>query len=116
MMTRFDERRLAELIEIFGPEDLALVVEAFMEETREALATLAEMVGPGPDPVREAQLHYLVGAAHNLGAVAFGDLCKRFQRCDKDFTVEDFAALNAMFRETREAFDDRLRAQLGSAA
>ena len=52
-MSQFDDARIAELREIFGKEDFALVVEAFLEEAGQAVATLADMTGSDPDPVRE---------------------------------------------------------------
>lgn len=115
-MTQFDDARLAELLEVFGPEDLGMVVEAFLEETGQAMTTLSDMVGSGPGPVREAQMHYLVGAARNLGAVAFGDLCKRYQLSQDVFSAEDYAALSAAFRETSDAFASRMQQQIDSAA
>lgn len=115
-MTQFDDARLAELQEIFGPEDFCLVVEAFLEEAGQAVATLAEMVGSGPDPVREAQMHYLVGSARNLGAAALGDLCRRYQQSQDKFTEDDYAAVTLAFRETSEAFGRKLQEQYGSAA
>ena len=115
-MTRFDDARLAELLEVFGPEDLAMVVDAFLEEAGQALAGLSDMIGAGPDQVREAQMHYLVGAARNLGAVEFGDLCKRHQLSQDVFTAEDYAQLCDVFRETSVAFAQHIDVQVNNAA
>lgn len=115
-MTEFDDARLAELLEIFGKEDFALVVEAFLEEAGRAVATLADMIGSGPDPVREAQMHYLVGSARNLGAASFGDLCRHYQLSRAAFTDDDYAVLTRAFRETSEAFGRKLQEQIDSAA
>ncbi len=74
-MSEFDDARLTDLLEVFGPDDLALVIEAFLEEAEQAVAGLADLVGDGPDTIREQQMQHLVGAARNLGAVEFGNLC-----------------------------------------
>ena len=66
-MIKFDDARLAELLEIFGTEDLAMVVEAFLDETEQALSGMTDLIGSGPSPEREKHMHYLVGAARNLG-------------------------------------------------
>ena len=115
-MTQFDDARLQELLEIFGQEDFAMVVEAFLDETGHAVAALSEMVGSRPDPVREAQMHYLVGAARNLGAVAFGDICKRHQLSKDIFSADDYAHLCQIFQETSAAFTAKIAESMNNAA
>ena len=114
-MVQIDEARLKELQEVFGPEDLAMVVEAFLEEVRQALATVADMVGSGPTALREAQLHYLVGSARNMGVVAFADLCKCYQLSQDVFTQQDYETLVKAFRQASASLDRRLR-ETNSAA
>lgn len=114
-MVEFDEERLAELLDVFGPEDLTLVVDAFFEEAEQALAGLSDLTGPNPDKIREGQLHYLIGAARNLGAVAFGDLCKTYQLSD-GFSDSDHARLRDVFRNTCNEFTTRVQRKITDAA
>ena len=114
-MVEFDDERLSELLDVFGAEDLKLVVDAFFEEAEQALAGLAELIGPEPDPIRQGQLHYLVGAARNLGAFAFGELCKTYQLSD-GFSADDLARLRKTFRNTCDDFTARMSEKITSAA
>ena len=115
-MQQLDDARLSELAEVFGPEDLSMVVEAFLEEAEQAVAGLAELISDAPDRVRDHQLHYLVGAARNLGASGLADLCKAHEGSGAGFGHADFDALVAAFRATREAFAARLSRTISSAA
>ena len=115
-MQQLDDARVAELTGVFGPEDLSLVVEAFLEEAEQAVAGLAMLISDGPDTVRDHQLHYLIGAARNLGANSFADLCKAHERSGAGFGQADFDALVTAFRSTREAFAARLANSVSSAA
>lgn len=114
-MVEFDDERLSELLDVFGVEDLKLIVDAFFEEAGQALAGLSDLIGPEPDPIREGQLHYLVGAARNLGAVAFGELCKEYQLSD-GFSASDHARLRETFRNTCDDFTARMLAKATDAA
>ncbi len=115
-MSQFDESRLMELIEVFGPDDLTMVIEAFLDEAGEAVSGLADLLSDGPDPVREAQLHYLVGAARNLGATEFGDLCAKYQRSLDGYNADNHADLRTSFQETCQAFNDRVAEAISRAA
>ena len=115
-MQQLDDARVAELTEVFGPEDLSMVVEAFLEEAEQAVAALAGLISDGPDSVRDHQLHYLIGAARNLGASGFADLCKAHERSAAGFEQADFDALVAAFRATRDAFAARMARIVSSAA
>ena len=114
-MVEFDEERLSELLDVFGAEYLKMVVDAFFEEAEQALAGLADLTGANPDSIREGQLHYLVGAARNLGAVAFGELCKTYQLSDA-FSASDHARLREVFRNTCDDFTARIQEKITDAA
>lgn len=74
-----DQARLRELEEDFGAEDLAEIVDAFLEEALEAVEAMQNM-----DPENDGEgiarhLHFLKGCARNVGAVALGDYCEALE-------------------------------------
>jgi len=103
-----DETRLAELEDDFGVEDLACVVEAFLEEAAEAVASLEAMVSDSPDQARTAQFHFLVGSARNLGATGLADLCGVHELADSGFDAEAFGAVKIAFAEARRGLEGRV--------
>lgn len=69
-----DWDQIKQLEEDVGAEDLADVVEIFIEEVDEAVDALRNGSAPtGADLA--AALHFLKGSAYNLGFKAFGDKC-----------------------------------------
>ena len=114
-MAHLDERRVADLLEIFGPEDLSLVVEAFLEEAGQAVAGLARLVSEQADQVRDQQLHYLVGSAANMGAAGFAALCENYKAIGR-FSSNDHARICAGLRDTCSAFDEIMRHKASNAA
>ena len=67
--------RVAELREEIGAEDFAEVVDLFLTEVE---AAIAQLFGPNGEAVAtEAQLHFLKGAALNLGFRALSDICRK---------------------------------------
>ena len=101
-----DEARLAELEAEFGVEDLACVIDAFLEEAAEAVAGLEAMVSDSPDPARTAQLHFLVGSAQNVGATGFADLCRVHELADGRFDAADLGAVALAFRGAKRCLED----------
>ncbi len=70
-----DWQRVAELREEIGAEDFAEVVDLFLTEVEGAIA---QLFGPeGEALVTEDQMHFLKGAALNLGFKALSDLCRK---------------------------------------
>ncbi|MBK6465801.1 MAG: Hpt domain-containing protein [Rhodobacter sp.] len=69
--------RLNELRAEIGDEDLADVVEMFLEEADEVVARIAAGL---PDAEMEAQLHFLKGSALNLGLSDLSALCQEGER------------------------------------
>lgn len=82
-----DWDRLNELRSEIGDDDFAEVVDLFLLEADEVIARIS--VGAGP-AMLEADLHFLKGAALNLGFRAFAALCQHGEkhaaagRCDID--------------------------------
>lgn len=69
-----DWNQIKQLEEDVGAEDLADVVEIFIEEVDEAVDALRNGSAPtGADLA--AAMHFLKGSAYNLGFKAFGDKC-----------------------------------------
>ena len=67
-----DWTRVNELKEEVGPEDFEEVVELFLEEVDETMATIES--GISADSAEE-QMHFLKGSAMNLGFANLGALC-----------------------------------------
>jgi HPt (histidine-containing phosphotransfer) domain-containing protein len=72
-----DWDRVKELRNEIGADDFAEVVEMFLEEADEAIARLPTNVTA---KALESDLHYLKGAALNLGFVALSGLCQEGER------------------------------------
>ena len=72
-----DWTRLNELRSEIGDEDLADVVEMFLEEADEVVAQVS---GGLADREMESQLHFLKGSALNLGLSDLAALCQDGER------------------------------------
>jgi len=73
-----DWERVSELIDEIGAEDFGEVVELFLDAVDNAIQLLANANGDAV--VIEEQMHFLKGAALNLG---FGDLAKLCMKGEK---------------------------------
>jgi len=74
-----DQSRLKELEEDFGAEELAEIVDAFIDEAKETLDELRSL-GTGSDPNAVARhLHFLKGCARNVGATELGNMCEALE-------------------------------------
>jgi len=65
---------LRHIIEDFGPEDTRELVAAFLSETRQRVAVIAEATAGGDTAVLEREAHTLKGNAGNLGLAALSNL------------------------------------------
>ncbi|GAB4268502.1 MAG: Hpt domain-containing protein [Pararhodobacter sp.] len=83
------------------------VVEVFMQEVEEALARLDASTDA---PAKAAEMHFLKGAALNLGFSTFAALCAEGeQRASAgDGGAVDAAAVRALYADSRAAFLDGL--------
>ncbi len=101
-----DQTRLRELEEDFGTDDLAEIVDAFLEEAIEAVDAMR-----GLDPATDADgiarhLHFLKGCARNVGATALGDRCEALESREADAVspevittlIADLDAIRMWFR------------------
>lgn len=78
--------RTMELCDAIGAEDFGEVVELFIEEVEAAIAALPDAAG-NPALIEE-QMHFLKGAALNLGFEALSDLCNAGEAAAKRGDIE----------------------------
>lgn len=90
--------RLNELEDLMGPDGLAEIVAAYLEEAAAAVTEIGDMQGPAMQRERMAKLHYLSGASHNVGATAFARLCSRLEKNGASFGPIDYQAFCAEFQ------------------
>lgn len=93
--------RVAELQQEIGADGFAEVVTMFLEEADEAIIRIA----PGGDArALEADLHFLKGAALNLGFAEFAGLCQDGERraAMGDGTA-DLVAVAQSYTQSRQA-------------
>lgn len=98
-----DWDRVRELRSEIGADDFGEVAAMFLDEADEAVARLA----PGLSAkAMEADLHFLKGAALNLGFVALSGLCQEGERraAAGDFSV-DLEAVRSVYRASRASFE-----------
>ncbi|MEM7059292.1 MAG: Hpt domain-containing protein [Pseudomonadota bacterium] len=102
-----DEHRLRDLESDFGADGLAMVVEAYLEESVEVVEALGQLLSDEPDQSRVEHFHFLSGAAHNLGARRFGDLCRHLEQKNGRFTANDYSAFRAEYQAVKDYFVTR---------
>lgn len=95
--------RVCELRSEIGPEDFDEVVSLFLEEADEVIARLSAQGGA---KALAADLHFLKGAALNLGFATLSGLCQDGERRagSGDLAV-DLAAVRAAYADCRAEFE-----------
>ncbi|MGV8949662.1 MAG: Hpt domain-containing protein [Cypionkella sp.] len=93
--------RVNDLRAEIGEDDFAEVVDLFMQEADEVIARITNTAGAA---VLEADLHFLKGAALNLGFREFADLCQDGERraASGDCSA-DLAAVKASYQRSKAA-------------
>ena len=96
-----DWARVKELRSEIGADDFDEVVALFLEEADEVIARVAPAHGA---KALEADLHFLKGAALNLGFAAFAALCQVGERraAGGDFEV-DICPVRSSYHESKIA-------------
>ncbi len=96
-----DWARVKELRDEIGAEDFAEVVALFLEEADEVIARISPVLGA---KALESDLHFLKGAALNLGFADFAALCQDGERVAAagDATV-DLAPVSACYQGSKSA-------------
>ena len=97
-------RRVRELESEIGTSDFTEVIEIFIEECDAATARLAQE----SDGELEAELHFLRGAAMNLGLDAMAAACQEGERAAKrgQGAAVDRAAIASLYDASRLALLD----------
>lgn len=101
-----DWDRIRELRDEIGPDDFAEVAAMFLDEADEAVTRLSPDAGA---KAMEADLHFLKGAALNLGFDALSALCQDGERCAAaGDTSVDLEAVRAAYHASRAAYKSGL--------
>ncbi len=99
-----DWDRVLELRSEIGPEDFDEVASLFLEETQEVIVQLTASNGA---KALAADLHFLKGAALNLGFVTLADLCQDGERRAGSGDVSvDLEAVKLAYASCRTAFEN----------
>ena len=98
-----DWDRVNQLKEEIGEDDFQEVVDMFLDEMNEEVETLTPSMTAQD---LESKLHFLKGAALNLGFSAFADLCKTGEDAARVGQTEgiDTAAVIACYKTSIDAF------------
>lgn len=109
-----DWARVHELVDEIGAEDFSEVVELFLLEVEGAISMLSEAAG-NPTVVEE-QLHFLKGAALNLGFEALAQLCLKGEKAAAAGRpdVVSVDEVQEMYHTSRTQFEQDLPNQLAA--
>lgn len=109
--------RVRELRDEIGAEDFAEVVLMFLQEADDVVARMRNSVVPGGViPGGGADLHFLRGAALNLGFRAIANLCHEGECRAKEGLPVDLGAIIDRFTTVRATFIAGLESGLDEAA
>ena len=101
-----DWERIKELRGEIGADDFTEVVEMFLEEADEVVKRLTPALSAKS---MEADLHFLKGAALNLGFVALSTLCQDGERrAAAGSTAVDLKAVTQVYFDSKAAFENGL--------
>ncbi|MCV6596154.1 MAG: Hpt domain-containing protein [Mangrovicoccus sp.] len=97
-----DWTRVEALREEVGPEEFGEVVELFLEEVDDMI----EQISVGRGGSAEEDMHFLKGAAMNLGFADFSSLCQKAESLARSGQAEeiDLALVFDTYESTREHF------------
>ncbi len=101
-----DQNRLQELIDDFGAEDLADLIDSFLEEAVETVAALEATVSQDYSQERSELFHFLKGCALNVGAMGLADVCERFENRHAGFSAEEYQSVKSDFDAVQRFFAD----------
>lgn len=104
-----DWTRVNDLRDEIGADDFNEVVVMFLEEADEVIARIASTDAPKS---LEADLHFLKGAALNLGFASFATLCQDGERrAALGETGLDIAAVQTCYASSKTALADGTNAE-----
>lgn len=103
-----DWAQIKQLEEDVGAEDLAEVVEVFLEEVDEAVDNLRD-APTVPDAELGPIMHFLKGSAYNLGFSDFGDYCSEGEKLANSGggRAVDLAKVVVLYDQSKQLFIDQ---------
>lgn len=109
-----DWTRVHELVDEIGEEDFGEVVELFLLEVEGAITMLSQ--ADGNPQIIEEQMHFLKGAALNLGFESLAQMCLKGEKAASAgrpdvVSVDD---VREMYRTSRAQFEQDLPKQLAA--
>lgn len=109
-----DWARVGELVDEIGAEDFEEVVELFLLEVEGAISALAK--AEGNPVVTEEQMHFLKGAALNLGFEALAQLCLKGEKAAASGRpdVVSVDEVRQCYRTSRQTFETDLPGRLAA--
>ncbi|MBV7395291.1 Hpt domain-containing protein [Mameliella sediminis] len=109
-----DWSRVEEMIDEIGAEDFAEVVELFLDEVETAIDALD--ASAGNPVVTEEQMHFLKGAALNIGFATLAELCREGEKAAANGTPDKItpAQVRSAFEDSRLAFQRDLPGRLAA--
>ncbi|MCC1492472.1 Hpt domain-containing protein [Cognatishimia sp. F0-27] len=102
-----DWSRIAELRDEIGPEDFDEVSDLFLTEVLGIIETIDEAVGK--PALMEEQMHFLKGAALNLGFSALSTICEKGEHAaaNGDAHAVSPAEIRACFAESSAQYEEQ---------
>ncbi|MEL7460429.1 MAG: Hpt domain-containing protein [Pseudomonadota bacterium] len=102
-----------DLREEVGPDDFMEVAELFLSEVGSVLERLAQVINVN---TLENDMHFLKGAALNLGFADFAQMCREGERkaAAANFGAIDIGAVIACFNASRDSFVTGLAQRMAS--
>lgn len=103
-----DWARVYELRDEIGIDDFDEIVQMFISEVNECLATLTDTMSAAD---LESALHFLKGSALNLGFREFADLCQQGETAAATgrTTPISITDIKALFAKSADEFWDQLK-------
>jgi HPt (histidine-containing phosphotransfer) domain-containing protein len=103
-----DWDRVGELVDEIGAEDFGEVVELFLDEVESAIGLLED--ADGNPVIVEEQMHFLKGAALNLGFDRLAQLCMKGEKSAAAGQPDAVSAadVRATYTASREQFETDL--------
>ena len=101
-----DQKRLKELVEDFGEEDLAELIESFLEEAAGSVAALEGEISGEYSKDRSELFHFIKGCALNVGATDLAEKCGAYETRGAGFTAEEYQALRSNFDAVQAYFQN----------
>lgn len=111
--TMIDWKRVMDLREEVGPEDFLEVAELFLSEVGSVLERLGQAINVN---TLENDMHFLKGAALNLGFADFARMCREGeqQAAAANFGAIDIGGVITCFNASRDSFIAGLAQRMAS--